>query len=151
MRMMTAIVILVGLVALGTTAVRIWPVEPRTYVVDAFDVSLPKSPNFYITADEEGQFAVSAPDSARALQALAMEMPRTKVLFISDDKMTQTYVNRTLLMGYPDYISVSIRAVSPRSSTIKIFSRSRFGKSDLGVNQRRVHQWLRALREKLGA
>tara|TARA_R110002124_G_scaffold99650_6_gene245808 strand:- start:830 stop:1279 length:450 start_codon:yes stop_codon:yes gene_type:complete len=149
--MMTAILILLGLVAVGTTAVRVWPVDSRTYVIDAFDVRQPKSPNFYISTDEEGQFSLPAMDVALQIQAMVKEMPRTNMLFISDDKLSQTYVSRTLLMGYPDYISVSIRAVSPNSTTIKIFSRSRFGKSDLGVNQRRVHQWLRALREKLGA
>jgi uncharacterized protein (DUF1499 family) len=33
-------------------------------------------------------------------------------------------------------------------STIAIYSRSRFGYSDLGVNQRRVEEWMTALRTK---
>ncbi len=59
-----------------------------------------------------------------------------------------TYVVRTPLVGYPDYISVRIDAVG-EGSEVTLFSRSRFGKSDLGANEARVMRILSDLRARL--
>lgn len=59
-----------------------------------------------------------------------------------------TYVVRTPLVGYPDYISVRIDPAE-EGSTLTLFSRSRFGKSDLGANKARVTRVLAEMRARL--
>jgi len=49
-----------------------------------------------------------------------------------------TLVVRTPLIGYPDYVSVRIAPADGGDTRVTIFSRSRFGKSDLGANKARV-------------
>ena len=50
-----------------------------------------------------------------------------------------TYVIRTRLIGFPDYVSVRVSGTSTRSS-VTLFSRSRFGYSDLGANRSRIER-----------
>ncbi len=48
-----------------------------------------------------------------------------------------TVVVRTALVGYPDYISARIDGTS-EGTMVRLYSRSRFGHSDLGANKTRV-------------
>jgi uncharacterized protein (DUF1499 family) len=59
-----------------------------------------------------------------------------------------TYVVRTPLVGYPDYVSARIVPVEG-GSEITLFSRSRFGKSDLGANKKRVLRIIDEIRRDL--
>ena len=60
----------------------------------------------------------------------------------------ERYVQKTALMRFPDTISVRFIALSATTSTIAIYSRSRLGYSDLGVNKARVERWVAALSEQ---
>ena len=51
-----------------------------------------------------------------------------------------TYVVRTRWMGYPDYVTLQ-----SAQNGIQIYSRLRFGKSDLGVNANRLDRWIAQL------
>ena len=51
-----------------------------------------------------------------------------------------SYVVRTRWMGYPDYVTVQSVL-----NGIQIYSRLRFGKSDLGVNANRLDRWIAQL------
>lgn len=73
-----------------------------------------------------------------AVEAVILASPRTRLLAAQDDQ--RIYVTRSAVWGFPDYASVRIEA-----GRIEIFSRLRFGRSDLGVNQARVRSWLAAL------
>ena len=80
---------------------------------------------------------------------------RTKVAIGSDvterrwDAATLTgeYIERSKLMRYPDLITVQFRPLDATRSTLAIYSRSVYGYSDRGVNQRRVRHWLDRLSE----
>ena len=50
------------------------------------------------------------------------------------------------LFGFPDYVSVKFIEIDAANSTLAIFSRSRLGQSDLGVNKKRVEAWLGQLK-----
>ena len=69
---------------------------------------------------------------------------RLRAASVSDGHIT--YVQRTRLMGYPDAISVQVHPTDEAGQVaIDIFSRSRFGHSDMGVNAARVERWLSQL------
>jgi uncharacterized protein (DUF1499 family) len=51
------------------------------------------------------------------------------------------YVQRTKLMQFPDTIDVRFIALTDSSSTLAIYSRSQIGRSDFGVNLKRIKDW----------
>lgn len=89
-------------------------------------------------------FAMTPGELAQAFDAVALAQPRTKRLAGDPAEGFVTYVQRTPLIGWPDYVSV--RAVDAADgAALAIWSRSRFGYGDLGVNRARVEDWLAAL------
>jgi len=69
-----------------------------------------------------------------------MQTPRTEVVAGSLAEGQVTYVTRTKLMGYPDFTTIGVYGADPRY--VEVYGRSRFGRSDLGVNAKRVNGWL---------
>jgi uncharacterized protein (DUF1499 family) len=51
-------------------------------------------------------------------------------------------VQRTALAGFPDWITAQPVDLGSGTSSICIFSRSKYGRSDLGVNAKRCRDWL---------
>jgi hypothetical protein len=74
------------------------------------------------------------------LDAIIRATPRTNVLAgqVSDGRIT--YVTRSRLWWFPDYVTVEARG-----SDLAVWSRLRFGGSDLGVNAARLSRWLNTL------
>ena len=146
--------ILLFIIAVAVVAIlslRFWPLSNADFHVDPFTIAPPNSPNFYLSKNEEGIFSVPAHSLVQALEKMVATLPRvTRISAGSDGLFHVTYVSRSLVFGFPDLISIKILESSPTSSKIKLFSRSRFGHSDLGVNRARVQVWLATLRENLG-
>jgi hypothetical protein len=64
-----------------------------------------------------------------------------------DDRRQAHYVVRSRLFNFPDLVALQVNP----DSTLVIWSRSVYGRSDLGVNARRVVAWLAALDTVLAA
>jgi uncharacterized protein (DUF1499 family) len=58
-------------------------------------------------------------------------------------------VQRTALVRFPDWITAQPVDLGGGKASICVFSRSKFGYRDLGVNQKRVSSWLAILARKL--
>ena len=56
-----------------------------------------------------------------------------------------TYVQRSERLKVPDYVSVKFVDLADNTSTVVLYSRSRYGYGDLGVNEARVRAWISAL------
>ena len=52
---------------------------------------------------------------------------------------------RTRLLNFPDLVTAQVDALPDGRSALWLYSRSLFGRSDLGTNRRRAEQWLAAL------
>jgi len=89
-------------------------------------------------------FAMTPDDLARVFDAVALAQPRTRRLAGDPGERFVTYLQRTPLIGWPDYVSVRAVAVEG-GAALAIWSRSRFGYDDFGVNRARVEDWLAAL------
>jgi uncharacterized protein (DUF1499 family) len=87
-------------------------------------------------------FGMSAAELMTNFQKMALEQPDTVLLGERDG--FATFVQRTKLMQYPDYISVKAVDVEG-GSALFINSRSRFGYSDGGLNKKRILSWLKKL------
>jgi hypothetical protein len=78
------------------------------------------------------------------LATIAEAYPRTTRLAGSPQDGLITWVSRTLIMGYPDYITAEVTQTAT-GTRLDIFSRQRFGRRDRGVNAARLGTWLAAL------
>lgn len=61
-----------------------------------------------------------------------------------------TYVDRSAVMGFPDYVSVKV-VPQEEGSLLSAYSRLRFGRDDFGVNRERLEAWTGAVASRLGA
>lgn len=140
-------VVLVG-VAIG---LRVVGDDPQVWHADPITVERPGRDNDYLVApdgvrvtDADGQVAWSElppRDLLFLFDAIARNAPGTSVVAGSVDAGHITYVQRSLVFGFPDYVSV--KAVEEDAGTgLVIWSRSRFGYSDMGVNKSRVDRWM---------
>jgi uncharacterized protein (DUF1499 family) len=55
------------------------------------------------------------------------------------------YVAHTPVLGFPDLVTVEFVALGSDRSSIALYSRSRYGRSDFATNRRRVERWLSQL------
>jgi len=79
---------------------------------------------------------------AQAFDKMAMDQPNVERLAGSAAELWLTYIARTPVIGYPDYISVRFVPLSGGKSSLAVFSRARFGHGDKGVNRKRMLKWL---------
>lgn len=130
--------------------VRLAPSNPSQWHLDPGAVSVPKKPNFDLMRPQDGSRApaqFSEPPEAllQRLNAVALAEPRVSVLAGSPAEGQITYIARSALWGFPDYVSVKAVDDGAGGSQLLAFSRARFGYSDMGVNGKRMTAWLAAL------
>lgn len=130
--------------------VRFAPNDPARWHVDPAVITKTAKPNQFLMRDGADApaeiFDLPPEELAAAFHKIALAQPRVTVLAEDSSDFWITYEQRSKLMGYPDFISVRIIPVADGKSAVQIYSRSRFGKSDLGVNKARVTHWLGLLR-----
>ncbi|MEM7721135.1 MAG: DUF1499 domain-containing protein [Pseudomonadota bacterium] len=138
---------LIAVLVVATIAAAVYfrtaPMPEEVWHVDPATATPPTSPNFELRQGDNAA-VIPAPLSTVAVDLAAVarsEGARRIAGDLTND--FATYVVRSRMMGYPD--AVSIRLTEQGNATqVEIFSRSRFGHSDLGVNAARVVRWLDA-------
>lgn len=116
----------------------------------------PKTPNWCLAAPEgycrnaQPQIAPPAFDQSQAalwdrLLAVIASEPRITMheQAKADGYLDFTQVSR--IFRFPDRVTVQFISVGNALSTLAIYSRSKYGRSDLGVNAQRVKRLLAAL------
>tara|TARA_Y100001970_G_scaffold294373_1_gene452179 strand:- start:86438 stop:86839 length:402 start_codon:yes stop_codon:yes gene_type:complete len=81
-----------------------------------------------------------------ALYKIATSEPRTKLLKIDRDKGRMEFLQRSLIFRFPDYIDLEILEIEDNYCSVNIYSRSKYGSYDFGVNKKRVVRWMENLR-----
>lgn len=119
------------------------------------DIKVPSSPNFYLVCpdnycdkqahDPSPIFKLSLTELDSRWQTMITQQPRISIIRENSATHEYTYVQRTKWLRFPDYIDVKLIEIDKQHSSLIIFSRSKYGYSDLGVNQRRVKSWLATL------
>jgi uncharacterized protein (DUF1499 family) len=128
--------------------------DPARWHLDPVALTLRGTPNEYLaavpgtTAAPPHLLAAVHPQSPRALlacfDAIARARPRVAVVAGDIDSLMITYVQRSRIVGFPDYLTV--KAVSTEGGAgLIVYSRSRYGHGDFGVNLARVVAWLNDL------
>jgi len=145
----TLLILLVAIVGFALY-VRLAPSTPDIWHVDPLDAKLPHSPNAILMLPDSGKyparvFPMDAATLAQAFDRLALSHPNVTRLAGAPTDLFTTYIARTPLMGFPDYISVRAIDLGKGRAALAVFSRARFGYSDRGVNRKRIMAWLDAL------
>jgi uncharacterized protein (DUF1499 family) len=52
------------------------------------------------------------------------------------------YIQYSSLFRIPDIVTVELKPLGPRRSSIALYSRSRYGEYDFAKNRKRVEKWL---------
>lgn len=84
----------------------------------------------------------------RELDGIVMKTPRTTRLAGSVDDGQITYISRSQFFGFPDYTTIGVYDGLNEDTDQRYFEisgRARFGRSDLGVNAKRIKGWLAAV------
>lgn len=94
---------------------------------------------------ESPVFALSAIELRNLWFEMIGNQPRIDWIASDEEILQYDFVQRTRLMRFPDSITVRFLALQEGRSTLAIYSRSHYGRSDFGVNQERIEAWLDAL------
>ncbi len=126
-------------VRLAPSHIEYWHQDPET-------VKSTGRPNDYRLAGEASIiFDVKQMKLSQIVMDYAGQQYRTELLANTDDGQLFTFIQRSKLIAYPDYITIKI-APQGDGSQLSVFSRSRFGYRDFGVNKLRVDTWVDGIR-----
>ena len=160
--------ILVGFVG-SLIAIRTLGHDADRWHVDPINAPRPSTANAFRAGDGPAAlfdrdvpvYRVDSAALSAAWDRMVDEQPRVEI--VQDDRLTDeqqveglvTYVQRSRLFGFPDYVTVRFVPAGAfedgtPASTLVIFSRSRLGQSDFGVNKKRVTSWLDDLESAVG-
>lgn len=115
---------------------------------------LTRKPNQFLIAPEE--FCQNAKPHATA-KTYSVDAQRLEDRFadvaLAEPRVTRKqaddgqreFVQRSALMRFPDTVTFEAIDLGNGSSTLAIYSRSSVGHSDLGVNKKRIEDWLTKL------
>lgn len=146
MKYLLAVLVLAAGIALY---IRIAPSEAAHWHVDPLRMDDPmRSGVLLLPGPEARTYPVSPRALMAALDEVALSQPRVVRLAGSPEERHVTYIARSRLMRFPDYVTV--RAVAAEGGAqLAVYSRLRFGAADSGVNRQRLEQWLKVLDARL--
>jgi uncharacterized protein (DUF1499 family) len=143
--MLVFYVLILGFIGL-MAYIRLAPSDPAVWHHDPETAISTGKPNEYrLIGDLAPIFNMGSPDLASLVDDLIAAQPRVSRLARNPNELMMTYVQRSMSMGYPDYITIKVVPMGEEQSKLEILSRSRFGYSDLGINKLRVKQWIRLI------
>ncbi len=84
-----------------------------------------------------------------AVHDMAAAQPRTFLAASYPERGQEHWVARSAVFNFPDLITAQVVAAGPDASALVLYSRSVYGRSDLGVNRARLRTWLAVLNTML--
>jgi hypothetical protein len=129
---------------------------PRPMPMDMNRIERPATPNTFLAGPAamqpkpdlvvEDQRLPAAVLYQKARDLFAAQ-PRSYVAAEFPDRLQVHYVVRSAVLNFPDLVTVQVNSVAADRSTLVIWSRSVYGRSDFGVNRDRTQSWLAALQQ----
>lgn len=144
--LLLAALLLVAYVRTVGSDVTVWHIDPLLAQRPGKDNDVLVLPPGLAGADIESPLlAGDLRTVSRRIDAVAMRERRVQRLAGNVEVGFVTYLVRSRWVGFPDYVSVKVVPQPDGRMALAIWSRSRFGYSDLGVNRARVERWLSQL------
>lgn len=126
---------------------------------DFEDLPIVDTPNYYTVcppdfcnyepSDISPVYPVEINKVIKSWKKVIDSQPRVTKLATDDDNYQYTYMQRSKLLRFPDIINVKFIPLENNHTTVAIYSQSKYGYSDMGVNKKRVELWLDLLMQKL--
>lgn len=120
-------------------------------------LTLPTTPNYYLVCpkdycnnkpnDISPIFPYNREQLIKNFQTMINQQPRITRAASDQTNYKYSYIQRSKIFRFPDFITVKFIALNDTQSTLAIFSCSKYGSSDFGVNKKRVQSWLQQLQE----
>lgn len=98
-------------------------------------------------AAESPVFEGSVEELRARWRALVATRPRVERLAAHPDGWQSDYLQRSARFRFPDLVTVRFFPLSPKQSTLAVYSRALYGRRDFGVNRERVVSWLASLHQ----
>lgn len=130
----------------------------QTFPIDFATLELTSKPNQFLVLPEGFTARSNAHHTSRVwrgtdpatllanFKSVALDAPRTEV---TNENETQVELcQKSALFKFPDFITLEAVEV-PGGSALCVYSRSKVGYSDLGVNAKRIQGWLEQLDVRL--
>lgn len=127
--------------------------DPR--ILDFAVVKTPSRPNAWLVAPPDvvdgtpsepaPVLPVTANTAASAWLEIIESSPRSRVIAISPDGLRMEAEQRSAVFGFVDRISAWFIPMENHRCTLAVYSRAQTGYWDLGVNKRRVRDWISRL------
>ena len=140
------IFLIVVLVVAGLAYIRLAPSSVARWHVDPRVAEDPGQGGVRVLPPDAPVFEAEPAAVMAAFDTVAMATPRVTRLAGNPATGHVTYVARSRVFGFPDYVTIKALPVPDTgNTTVAILSRLRFGSSDLGVNRKRIEAWLDAV------
>lgn len=149
--MKTFLVIILILGAAGFFWIRLAPIDRDQWHVDPAETDDPEKSGTRLIGRQAPRYPADPDTVLAAFSDIALAEPRTRVLEGDADEGMITFVSRSRVFGFADFITV--KAVSEGAVTkLSVASRARLGPKayDWGVNTARLDRWLQDMRLRLG-
>lgn len=92
-----------------------------------------------------GIYAAPASQLRQVFKQVIASEPAIDIVETSDATLTDRYIQRSSVLGFPDTVVVRFMDRPDGRSTLAMYSRSQLGRSDLGANRARIDRWLTKL------
>lgn len=123
------------------------------HAIDFATVTRPKSPNTFLLAPEglckqakidrvAAVYPISAAKLRQELLAIVIAQPRVSHVLADEAGLYDDFVVRSRVFRFPDLVALKFMDLKGGKSTLAVYSRSVYGRSDLGVNKARTMSWL---------
>ncbi|MBM3570058.1 MAG: DUF1499 domain-containing protein [Alphaproteobacteria bacterium] len=96
------------------------------------------------------EYAAAPKALFEAFRASALSAERVKIMTEDPASFRAHFLQRSRVFRFPDDLWFQALALDEKRSTILIYSRSRYGYRDFGVNQMRAGLWVRGMHDRLG-
>jgi uncharacterized protein (DUF1499 family) len=125
----------------------------------AFDAPPPAAPNAFLAcppgrcgadAAESPVFDMAWEQLRERWRELIALQPRVELVSADPGRRRLVYVQRSALLRFPDVVTVEFVGLGAGRSSLFLYSRSRYGRVDFGINRGRVTGWLSLLRRMTG-
>jgi len=144
-KLFISVATLFGIVIFAAVAFRVMPMDAARYHIRPALAVPPSTPNFALMVGDEALVLPRNLADVAADVALKAASDGAVLLAGQPEDGFVTYVYRSRLMGFPDALSLTLDPTDEGGARVQIFSWSRFGYGDLGVNAARVADWVAAL------
>ncbi|MEQ8745725.1 DUF1499 domain-containing protein [Pyruvatibacter sp.] len=127
-----------------------------TPVLDFKHLKLKGTPNEYLVAPDDlcqdavphrpaDIYDVPSTELRDAIMHVVSRQSRVELSGMNEEAKAFEFVHYSAVLNFKDFISVRVLPHGHTQSTIAIFSRSKTGYYDFGVNRKRVEAWLEEL------